>query len=166
MRQRLRQRFGYRVENRRRLIGAALRGDLPVSRARALAFALSGGVTPLFQGGGPEVTMTTTAAVLGGRLVEISGDRSIRHAASASQKVMGVAKQDASAVGDKVGVATSGVYNLLVETAVAAGDLAIVSAAGDGRIAPQAAADARAIVGIVLAAGAPAASVPVLLRKG
>lgn len=147
------------------LAGLALRGELPVSRLRSMAFALSGGAVPLFQGGGPEFTMTTTAAVTANRVVEVSGDRSIRLAQSASIKACGVAKQDASAVGDKVGVASSGVWKLRAQGAIAAGDNVVVSAGNDGRVKPLAAEAVTAVVGLALAAIADGADGPVLLTK-
>lgn len=165
MRQAIRNRFVYRLRNRALLIRAAFKGQLPVGRVRSLAFALSGGVVPLFQGGGPEFTMTTTAAVTAGRVAEVSGDRSIRHGASATIKPIGVIKQTADAIGDKVGVATSGVWNLRAQGAIAAGDNVVVSAAGDGRVKPLAAEAVTTIVGIALQAIADGADGPVLLTR-
>lgn len=139
-----------------------------VGKVRRSAFAVSGGITPLFQSGDPEPTMTTTVAVVAGRLVEVSGARSIRPAAAASRAIMGVAKQTGSAVGDKVSVITGGVVMIVAQGAVAAGDQVGPGAAGDGRVSTVAAgatADvARSIVGLALAAAADAAECPVLLR--
>ena len=177
---RLRNRYAYRLRRRRMLLTMAIRGELPVRKLRAVAFAVSLSKLPLFQGGGPEITMTTTAAVTAGRLVEVSGNRSIAHAPASSQKCIGVAKQTGSAVGDKIGVATSGVWELTAQTAISAGDLVVVSAAGDGRVQSRdtinvattpteatieaAFADALAVVGIALAAINAAATGPVLLK--
>lgn len=131
---------------------------------RRLALAVSGGAVEVFGSGAPNITMTTTAAVTAGRLVMVSGDRSIAPAASATPKTLGVAKQDASAVGDKVAVATGGVWMLRAEGAIAAGDLVVVSAGGDGRVKPLAAEAATTVVGLALAAIADGADGPVLLR--
>lgn len=160
------RRFSYQISNHLRLIVLALRGQLPVSRVRSLAFALTGGVVPLFAGGGPTITMTTTAAVTAGRIVEVSGDRSIRHGQSASTKVIGVAKQTADAVGDKVGVATSGVWMLRAQGAIAAGDHVSVSAGNDGRVKPIGADAFATDVGVALAAIADGADGPVIVRLG
>lgn len=146
------------------------------ARLALIARAVSGGQYAMFASGAPDITMTTTAAVTVGRLVEISGDRSIRHALANSTKVLGVAKQTGSAVGDKVGVSTGGVWLLRADGAIAAGDKLVVSAAGDGRVAPLAAAGAayvqaeanasRAVVGTALAAIATGTDGPVLLQIG
>lgn len=142
---------------------------------RGLPMALSGGAVELFGSGDPTITMTTTTAtVLAGRLVEVSGNRSIAPAGATSRKVMGVAKQSASAIGDKVAVATGGAWMIVAQGAIAAGDDVGSGAAGDGRVSTIAAAGAayvqaeanatRAIVGIALAAAADGAECPVLLR--
>jgi hypothetical protein len=159
-------RYGYRLRNRRALLGLALRGETPFSRTRELAFALTGGVVPLFQGGGPEITMTTTAAVTAGRIVEVSGDRSVRHGQSATTKAVGVAKQTADAVGDKVAVATTGVWMLRAQGAINAGDHLAISAGNDGRVMPIAANTFPTDIGIALAAIADGADGPVLVRLG
>ena len=179
MRRRLRNRFGFRVSNHLSIAKLAIRGDLGVGRVRAVAFAVSGGAVPLFQGGGPEITMTTTAAVTAGRVVEVSGDRSIRHAQSASLKRIGVAKQTGDAVGDKLGVATSGVWMLTAKGAINAGDAVMASADNNGTVAAIPAVDpaslatlatgvtnTRARVGHALAAAADGAPVPVLVEIG
>lgn len=137
-------------------------------RVRQTAFALSGGVVPIFQSGDPEPTMTTTAAVTAGRLVMVSGNRSIAPAAAASRAICGVAKQTGSAVGDKLAVISGGVVMIVAQGAVAAGDQVGPGAAGDGRVSTVAAgatADvARSIVGLALSAAADGAECPVLLR--
>lgn len=148
--------------------------------ARLVPMAVSGGVVPLFQGGGPEPTMTTTAAVTAGRLVEVSGDRSIRHAQGDSRKTIGVAKQTGSAVGDKVAIATSGVWYLTASGAINAGDLIVPAASNDGKVSAisgldvtatptettieAATVDVLSIVGIALAAISDGVTGPVLLK--
>jgi predicted RecA/RadA family phage recombinase len=134
---------------------------------------------------GDRITMTVKAAtsVVGGRLVEISGNREIQPAGSKSRKVLGVAMYDGAA-GAKVTVATEGVWMLRAEGAIAAGDQVVVSAGADGRVMPVPSAttvlgaayaeaaseqvidDTRAIVGIALEAIADGADGPVLLGKG
>lgn len=74
--------------------------------------------------------MSLAAAVTAGRLVEMTANRTVQHAAAASLKVVGVAMQTGSAVGDKISVATGGVWNLTATGAVAAGDQLIAAAAG------------------------------------
>lgn len=173
MRRWLRNRYAYRIRNHVLVSRWALANDS--RKLRAVAFALSGGAIPLFQGGGPEPTMTTTAAVVGGRLVEVSGDRSIRPAVASSAKVLGVAKQTGDAVGDKLSVSTSGVWNIVAQGAIAAGDQVIAGAAGDGRVSTLAVAagataadinNARSVVGRALAAAIDGAACPILLTFG
>jgi hypothetical protein len=154
----------YRLRNRATLIGLAFRGKLPASRVRQMAFALSGGVIPLFQSGAPEFTMTTTVTtVVAGQVVEVTGDRSIGPAAASSLKSCGVAKQTASAIGDKVGVASGGVWLLKAAGAITAGDH--VRAGALGTVTTIAAdGDPRLVVGIALAGAADTALAPILLK--
>lgn len=143
--------------------------SLGLGRVASTAFAVSGGIVPRFQGGGPEPTFTTSAAVVAGRLVMVSGNRTIAPAGAASRAVVGVAKQTGSAVGDEVAVITSGVVKLRAQGAIAAGDEVNSSAGADGRISTVAAgatADVtRSIVGLALEAIADGADGLVLLRK-
>lgn len=170
---RFRHRFGYRLFNFLTVARLALRGELGAKRVRAVAFALSGGAIPLFAGGGPEPTFTTTAAITAGRLAMVTGDRSIGPAAGSSLKVLGVAKQTSDAVGDKLSVSTSGVWMLTAQGAIAAGDQVVAGAAGTGTVSTLAAAagataadinNARAVVGRALSAAIDGAQVPVLLN--
>lgn len=92
--------------------------------------AVSGGVVEVFKGGGPDPTYTTSAAVTGGKMVEITGNRRVAHAAAASAKVVGVAKETASAAEDKIAVASDGVWRLTAAGAIAAGDRVECAAAG------------------------------------
>lgn len=163
----------YRLHNFLTVARLALTGQIGAKKTRAIAFALSGGAIPLFAGGGPEPTMTTTAAVVAGRLVMVSGDRSIAPAAASSLKCLGVAKQTADAVGDKISVGTSGVWMLTAQGAIAAGDQVVAGAAATGVVSTLAAAagataadinNARAVVGRALAAAIDGAQVPVLLN--
>jgi hypothetical protein len=137
-----------------------------IGRVRSLAFALSGGVTPLFQGDAPKFTMTTTTTtVVAGQVVEVTGDRSVGPAAASSLKCVGVAAQSASAIGDKIAVASGGVYMLKAAGAIVAGDHVrsgalgtVTSIAADG--------DPRLVVGIALAGAADTALAPILLKIG
>lgn len=86
---------------------------------------------PLFNPG-TAVTFTASADVTGGRLVEITGDRTVAHAAAASTKVAGVAGFDA-AEGELVTVYSGGVQRPIAAGAIAAGDR--VAAAADGKVA-------------------------------
>jgi hypothetical protein len=126
---------------------------------------VSGGVTERFGSGSPSITMTTGAALTAGRLVEISASRTVIHAQANSLKVLGVAKQTSDAVGDKVAVATGGVWNLTASGAIAAGDQIRAGAAGVA-VAIAADGDPRLVVGIALEAAADTAQVPVLLKVG
>lgn len=81
---------------------------------------------------GQAITFVTSAAVSGGRLVEISAANTVRHAGAASDSVVGVAAWDA-AVGQEVTVHSGGVQELVASAAIAAGDR--VEAAADGKAA-------------------------------
>lgn len=87
--------------------------------------------SPLFTPG-LDVTFTATAPVTGGRLVEITGDRSVAHATADSAKVAGIAAFDA-ATGELVTVHSGGVQRPIADGAIAAGDR--VAAAADGKVA-------------------------------
>ena len=82
---------------------------------------------------GETVTFDVTAAVTGGRLVELgTADRSVAPAAAASVKVVGVAGHDA-AIGDKVTVEVSKPIDL-VPCAAAVARGAKVEAAAAGKV--------------------------------
>lgn len=85
-------------------------------------------------------TMTAATDVIGGRLVEITGDRAVSHATPGSTKVCGIAAFDATQ-GFPVTVHTlwSGVHKVLAATPVTAGDR--LTAATDGKVAPATATD-------------------------
>ena len=86
---------------------------------------------PLFKPGAA-VTFTASQDVTGGRVVEVTGDRTVAHAAEASTKVAGVAGHDASQ-GDLVVVYSGGIQRPVASGAVAAGDR--VAPAADGTVA-------------------------------
>jgi hypothetical protein len=134
-----------------------------------------GAIVEQFGSGSPKITMTAGAAVIAGRLVEMSANRTVQHAAAASLKVAGVVLQDSdgvAATGNKVAVATGGVWALTAVGAIAAGDQVI--AAANGQVSSLAAAggataadinNARAVVGVALAAIANGQQGPILLQK-
>jgi Uncharacterized conserved protein (DUF2190) len=110
------------------------------------------------------ITMTASVAVVGGRLVEITGNRTIGPAAAASAKVLGVALHDA-AIGATVGVVSVGVFNLRAEAIIAAGDTvqAAGAAANAGSVGVSTGTDARLVVGKAIEGIAAGASGPVRL---
>lgn len=92
---------------------------------------------------GQAVTYTASAAVTGGQLVEVTGDRSVAPATANSTKTAGVAGFDAKA-GESVTVYSGGGHRLKAAGAIAAGDT--VSAAAGGAVAK----DGTAPVGLAL----------------
>lgn len=80
---------------------------------------------------GQAVTFTASAAVTGGRLVAVTGDRTVGPAGADSATVVGVAGFDAAA-GDLVTVFTraGGVHRLTAAGAIAAGAKVASAAAG------------------------------------
>lgn len=104
---------------------------------------------------GTAVTFTSSADVVGGRLVEITGDRTVAHAAAGSAKVAGIAGFDA-ADGELVTVYSSGVQRPTAAGAIAAGDS--VEAAADGKVAV---ASTGTKIGLALAAAADGETVQV-----
>lgn len=101
---------------------------------------------PVFKPG-QSITYLASAAVTGGRLVEITGDREVAHATADSAKVVGIAAWDAVA-GREVTVHSGGVLPLLASGTVTAGDR--VSAAADGKVATTAEGTA---IGVALTTG-------------
>lgn len=80
---------------------------------------------------GKAVTFNATAAVIGGRLVDVTGNRSVGPAGADVADVVGVAGFDA-AIGEPVTVYTrpTGVHQLVASGAIAAGAKVISAAAG------------------------------------
>lgn len=119
---------------------------------------------------GADVTLEASAAITGGRLVSISGDKTVAQTSANDKAWVGVATTDA-ANGDKLTVTSGGVQELVASAAITAGDLVVPAA--DGKVASladasasyaQAEADnARAVVGVALIA-ADAADDPVLVK--
>lgn len=83
---------------------------------------------------GAAVTYTAESAITAGRVVELSGDRTVSTAAAGSAKAVGVAAR-AAKVGEQVLVhhLNGQVHRLVTAGAVAAGDR--VAAAADGKVA-------------------------------
>lgn len=124
--------------------------------------AVTGGVVTPYAAGSPPVTFAVSAAVVAGKLVEISGNMTVAHAAAGSRKCIGMALQSGSAIGDKIAVQLFGdVCTLTAAGAVTAGDELVVgavagtvstlAASGAGYVQAEAN-NARAIVGIGLEA--------------
>lgn len=78
---------------------------------------------------GQGVTFTASAAVTGGRLVEVTGNRTVGPAAADSAKVVGVAGFDA-AIGESVTVYAGGVQRPTASGAIAVGAKVMAAAAG------------------------------------
>lgn len=101
---------------------------------------------------GTAVTYTASAAITGGQLVAITGNRTVGPAGAGSSAWIGVAAHDA-ANGAKVLVESGGVHELAAPGAVAAG--ANVIAAAAGAVATIGAeTDFSKIVGVAIAAAA------------
>lgn len=116
--------------------------------------------------------MTLAAAVTAGRLVEMTANRTVQHAGAASLKVVGVALQTGTTVGDKIAVATGGIWNLTATGAIAAGDQLIAGAAGTATALAAAVANAiadinnaRAVFGNAVEAISNAAEGPCTLSR-
>lgn len=87
---------------------------------------------PKFPAGGQPVTFTASAAITGGQVVEVSGNRTVAPAAAASAKAVGTAGHDAAS-GDQVVVHLPGpVDKAPAAAAIVAG--AKVEAAAAGKI--------------------------------
>jgi hypothetical protein len=136
--------------------------------------AKTGGVVEAFPSGATKVTMSAGAAITAGRLVEISGNRTVIMAGAISNKVVGVALEGSDGVGaptaDKIAVASGGIFLLTATGAVAAGDKVVAGANGTvstvavAAATVQGATDTRAIVGIALEAIANGQAGRVLLQ--
>lgn len=124
--------------------------------------AVTGGITERFGSGHPRITYTTAAAVTAARLVEFTANRTIQPAGAGSVKVAGLAMQTSDAAGDKIAVATGGVWNCRASGAIAAGDYVIAGAAGVV-VTSGATPDARTVIGQALEAIANGQDGPVRL---
>jgi hypothetical protein len=87
--------------------------------------------TPVFTNGTAPWTLQASGTIVGGRLVEVTGNGTVAHAGAASLKVLGVAAQDATS-GTKVQVwPLAGLTHKVLGTgAIAAGDNLAAGAAG------------------------------------
>jgi predicted RecA/RadA family phage recombinase len=114
---------------------------------------------------GDRITCTVAAGqtVRGGRLVELTANRTVQEAGAGSLRVAGVAMYDGNA-GDKISVACEGVWMLLAAGAIVAGDVLIAGAAGTV-VAAGAAPDARTVIGRAFEAISNAATGPCKLRS-
>lgn len=107
---------------------------------------------------GQAITLKASAAITGGKLLEVSGSGTVAHAGAASTKTVGVAGFDA-ANGADVTVYTGGVQHLEAAGEVTAGDQVQAGAAGTvatGTTAP---------IGVALNTAASGASVRVLFNR-
>ncbi len=115
--------------------------------------------TPMFKPG-EAVTFTASADVIGGRVVEVTGDRTVAHAGAGSTKVAGVAGFDAKA-GESVTVFSGGIQRPTASGAIAAGDA--VAAAANGHVATSA--DGTGRIGVALAAAADGETAQIKLER-
>lgn len=140
--------------------------------------AVSGGVSPVYKGGGPRITASAASALTEGTLVELAATgASVQTAGAASLKVLGVALQTAGAASDLIAVDTSGVHLLTASGAISAGDkvetdtggkvktIAAVNNASAATVATGVT-DTRAQVGIALDDIADTAKGRILLTVG
>lgn len=109
---------------------------------------------------GQAISLTVSAAVTGGQLVEITTDKSIQPAGAASAKVIGVALYD-GAVGDTIAVQSAGVQRLTAASAINAGDS--VQAAANGQVATVS--STNPVIGIAIAAAASGATALIKLNR-
>lgn len=111
---------------------------------------------------GDDITLTTSAAVLGGQLVAVTGSNTVGPTTASTPAWAGVARQD-SPTGDKVVVTSGGVQKIAAAGAVTAGDRVIPAAAG--RVATIGAGNAAHSVGTALTTVADGATVLVLMDR-
>lgn len=118
---------------------------------------------PVFKPG-EDITQTAGAAIVGGRLVAVSGANTVTETSGATAAWLGVARQDAAS-GAKVVVTSGGVQEIVAGAAVAAGDVLIPAATG--RVVPIGAGTNYAqVVGVALsAAGAGGTAVRVKMAR-
>lgn len=110
--------------------------------------------TPPFAGGTAPLTLQASAAVVGGRLVEVTGNGTVGPAGAASTKAVGVAAYDQPTVGLKVDVwpLPGLVHEVTASGAIAAGDGIIAGAAGV--VSTIGAGTFQQLLGVALAAAA------------
>lgn len=78
---------------------------------------------------GQAITLKASAAITGGRVLEVSGAGTVAHAAAASTKTVGVAGFD-GAQNDNVTIYAGGVQDCTSAGAITAGDAVEAAAAG------------------------------------
>lgn len=101
---------------------------------------------------GQDVTFTASAAITGGQVVAVTGNRTVGPAGAGSSAWIGVAEHDAAS-GAKLNVTSGGIHELTASGAIAAG--ANVIGAASGAVATIASeADYSKIVGVAIAAAA------------
>lgn len=106
---------------------------------------IEGGIVEFFEGSGEHRTYTAGGSITGGQMVALNGNRQVIAAGAASTACAGVALHNAAS-GEKLTVASDGVWPVTATGAIAAGDTLICAAAGT--VAPAGVApDARQVVG-------------------
>lgn len=113
-----------------------------------------GDYLPKFQPG-HTITRIASAAIVGGRMVVVSGTGTVAESAAANAAWLGVAAHDA-AIGQEVTIFKGGVQRPLASAAITAGDIVVTAATG--RVATNAAPGAGQQVGIALTTQAAAGS--------
>jgi hypothetical protein len=110
--------------------------------------------TPVFAGGTAPITLKASAAVTGGRLVEVTGNSTVGPAGAASTKVVGVAAFDQAVVTGVVDVwpLPGVVHEATASGAISAGDGLVAGAAGV--VSTIGAGTFQQLVGVALAAAA------------
>lgn len=111
---------------------------------------------------GADITLTASAAVVGGQLLAVTGVNSVGPTGGATAAWAGVARQDA-ATGEKVVVTRGGVQKIVAAGAITAG--ARVAAAAAGRVADLGGGAAGNAVGTALSTAADGALVLVWLDR-
>ena len=122
---------------------------------------LKGGIVEFFAPG-DHLTMTAGGAISGGNIVRLSGNRTVV-AATAADRPVGIALHDAAS-GEKVVVATEGVWPAKAAGAITAGDVVEVSATAGSVQADNASSTIYLMVGIALESIADLATGRVKLR--
>lgn len=111
---------------------------------------------------GQNLTLTASADITGGQLVEVSGVNSVQASSAASAKWLGTARQDTKS-GEKVVVVRGGVHPLKASGAITAGDRVIP--ASTGRVVTIGAGNAAHSVGTALSTAVDGALVLVAMDR-
>lgn len=111
---------------------------------------------------GKAVTVTASAAIVGGKAIKVSGDGTVSTAAAAADLIIGVAGTDAAASGDKiVGFLRGTVHRLTAAGAITAGQVVEAAAAGAVATHTQGTNDVR-VFGVALTTAADTALVEIM----